>query len=196
MEEILELTREKMHKSIQSLESELSTVRTGLANAAILDRVEVMYYGYKTPLNQVASISVPEPRLLMVKPFDKSSIKDIEKAIVDANLGLNPVNDGSVIRLPIPALTEERRKELCKQVSRLGEDAKISVRNIRRDANDSVKKNKDFSEDTKKGLEEDIQKITDEFTKKIDSLVKEKESALLTIYSKQICLLFLLALLE
>lgn len=181
MEEILELTKQKMTKSIQSLESELSTVRTGLANAAILDRVEVLYYGYKTPLNQVSSISVPEPRLLMIKPFDKSLIKDIEKAIVEANLGLNPVNDGVVIRLPIPALTEDRRKELCKQVSRLGEDAKISIRNIRRDSNDAVKKNKEFSEDTRKGLETDIQKITDDFTKKVDALVKEKESALLKI---------------
>lgn len=181
MEQILELTRQKMEKSVQSLTSELSTVRTGLANAGILDRVEVMYYGFKTPLNQLASISVPEPRLLMIKPFDKSTIKDIEKAIVEANLGLNPVNDGVVIRLPIPALTEDRRRELCKQVSRMGEDAKISVRNIRRDSNDAVKKNKEYSEDTRKGLEEDIQKITDEFTKKVDALVKEKESALLTI---------------
>ena len=181
MEEILELTKQKMDKSIQSLQTELSTVRTGLANAAILDRVEVMYYGFKTPLNQVASISVPEPRLLMIKPFDKSTIKEIEKAIVDSNLGLNPLNDGTVIRLPIPALTEDRRKELCKQVSRLGEDCKVSIRNIRRDANDSVKKNKEYSEDTRKGLEEDIQKLTDESTKKVDSLVKEKESALLTI---------------
>ena len=181
MEEILELTREKMSKSIDSLTSELSTVRTGLANAAILDRVEVMYYGYLTPLNQMASISVPEPRMLMVKPFDKSSIKDIEKAIVDSNLGLNPVNDGSVIRLPIPALTEERRKELCKQVARLGEDAKVAIRNVRRDSNDAVKKNKDVSEDVRKGVEEDIQKITDEFTKKVDELVKAKEKDLLTI---------------
>ena len=181
MDEILELTRERMSKSIDSLSNELSTVRTGLANAAILDRVEVMYYGYLTPLNQMASISVPEPRMLMVKPFDKSSIKDIEKAIVDSNLGLNPVNDGSVIRLPIPALTEERRKELCKQVSRLGEDAKVAIRNVRRDSNDAVKKNKEVSEDSRKGLEEDIQKITDEFTKKVDELVKAKEKDLLTI---------------
>ena len=181
MEEILDLTRQKMSKSIESLASELSTVRTGLANAAILDRVEVMYYGYLTPLNQMASISVPEPRMLMVKPFDKSSIKDIEKAIVDSNLGLNPVNDGSVIRLPIPALTEERRKELCKQVARLGEDAKVAIRNVRRDSNDAVKKNKEVSEDVRKGVEEDIQKITDEFTKKVDELVKAKEKDLLTI---------------
>ena len=181
MEEILELTKQKMDKSVQALQTELSTVRTGLANAAILDRVEVMYYGYKTPLNQVASISVPEPRMLMIKPFDKSTIKDIEKAVVDANLGLNPINDGSVIRLPIPPLTEDRRKELCKQVSRLGEDAKVAIRNVRRDSNDNVKKNKEYSEDTRKGLEEDIQKITDEYTKKVDALVKEKENALLTI---------------
>ena len=140
-----------------------------------------MYYGYLTPLNQMASISVPEPRMLMVKPFDKSSIKDIEKAIVDSNLGLNPVNDGSVIRLPIPALTEERRKELCKQVSRLGEDAKVAIRNVRRDSNETVKKNKDVSGDVRKGVEEDIQKITDEFTKKVDELVKAKEKDLLTI---------------
>ena len=145
MEPILELTRQKMEKTVQSLTNELSTVRTGLANAGILDRVEVMYYGFKTPLNQLASISVPEPRLLMIKPFDKSTIKDIEKAIVEANLGLNPVNDGVVIRLPIPALTEDRRKELCKQVSRMGEDAKVSVRNVRRDSNDAVKKNKEYS---------------------------------------------------
>lgn len=179
MSELLQSTREKMDKSIKSLTSELSTIRTGLANAAILDRVEVMYYGYLTPLNQVASISVPEPRMLMVKPFDKSSLKDIEKGIVDANLGLNPINDGNVIRLPIPALTEERRKELCKQVSKLGEEAKVSIRNIRREANDEAKKSKD--EDERKDMEEQIQKLTDEFTKRIDSLVKEKENALLTI---------------
>jgi ribosome recycling factor len=181
MDNLVEQTKSKMTKSVESFESELSTVRTCVASASILDRVEVMYYGFKTPLNQVASISVPEPRMLMVKPFDKSSIKDIEKAIVDSNLGLNPVNDGSVIRLPIPALTEERRKELCKQVSRLGEDAKVAIRNVRRDSNETVKKNKDVSEDVRKGVEEDIQKITDEFTKKVDELVKAKEKDLLTI---------------
>ena len=119
--------------------------------------------------------------MLMVKPYEKSTIKDIEKAIVDANIGLNPLNDGTVIRLPIPPLTEDRRKELCKQVSRMGEDGKVAIRNIRRDANDFVKKNKDYTEDDKRELEEDIQKLTDEYTKKIDTLVKEKESALLTI---------------
>ena len=181
MDNLVEQTKSKMTKSVESFESELSTVRTGVASASILDRVEVMYYGFKTPLNQVASISVPEPRMLVIKPYEKSTLKDIEKAIVEANLGLTPNNDGTLIRIIIPALTEERRRELCKQVSRYSEDAKVSVRNIRRDANDTVKKNKEISEDARKGLEEDIQKITDEFTKKVDALVKEKESALLTI---------------
>ena len=181
MEEILSLTRQKMSKSIESLTSELSTVRTGLANAAILDRVEVMYYGYLTPLNQMASISVPEPRMLVIKPYEKSTLKDIEKAIVEANLGLTPNNDGTLIRIIIPALTEERRRELCKQVSRYSEDAKVSIRNIRRDANDTVKKNKEVSEDTRKGLEENIQKLTDEFVKKIDSIAKDKEKDIMSI---------------
>ena len=142
MDNLVELTKSKMSKSVESFESELSTVRTGVASASILDRIEVMYYGFKTPLNQVASISVPEARMLLIKPYEKSTLKDIEKAIVEANIGLTPNNDGSLIRIIIPALTEERRKELCKQVSRYSEDAKVSIRNIRRDANDTVKKNK------------------------------------------------------
>lgn len=184
MEEILELTREKMSKSIDSLTSELSTVRTGLANAAILDRVEVMYYGYLTPLNQMASISVPEPRMLMVKPFDKSSIKDIEKAIVDSNLGLNPVNDGSVIRLPIPALTEERRKELVKQIKKMAEDSKVAIRNIRRDAMDALKKmknNKEISEDEHAVCEKDVDKFISESIEKIEKLCAEKEKDILSV---------------
>ena len=147
MDNLVEQTKSKMSKSVESFESELSTVRTGVASASILDRVEVMYYGFKTPLNQVASISVPEPRMLVIKPYEKSTLKDIEKAIVEANLGLTPNNDGTLIRIIIPALTEERRKELCKQVSRYSEDAKVSIRNIRRDANDTVKKNKEVSEE-------------------------------------------------
>ena len=166
MDNLVEQTKSKMSKSVESFESELSTVRTGIASASILDRIEVMYYGFKTPLNQVASISVPEARMLLIKPYEKSTLKDIEKAIVEANIGLTPNNDGTVIRIIIPALTEERRRELCKQVSRYSEDAKVSVRNIRRDANDTVKKNKEVSEDVRKGLEEDIQKLTDEFVKK------------------------------
>ena len=181
MDNLVEQTKSKMSKSVESFEGELSTVRTGIASASILDRIEVMYYGFKTPLNQVASISVPEPRMLLIKPYEKSTLKDIEKAIVEANMGLTPNNDGSVIRIIIPALTEERRKELCKQVSRYSEDAKVSVRNIRRDANDSVKKNKEISEDARKGLEEDIQKLTDEFVKKIDTIAKDKEKDIMSI---------------
>lgn len=181
MDNLVEQTKSKMSKSVESFESELSTVRTGIASASILDRIEVMYYGFKTPLNQVASISVPEARMLLIKPYEKSTLKDIEKAIVEANIGLTPNNDGTVIRIIIPALTEERRRELCKQVSRYSEDAKVSVRNIRRDANDTVKKNKEVSEDVRKGLEEDIQKLTDEFVKKIDSIAKSKEQDIMSI---------------
>lgn len=181
MDNLVEQTKSKMSKSVESFESELSTVRTGIASASILDRIEVMYYGFKTPLNQVASISVPEARMLLIKPYEKSTLKDIEKAIVEANIGLTPNNDGTVIRIIIPALTEERRRELCKQVSRYSEDAKVSVRNIRRDANDTVKKNKEVSEDVRKGLEEDIQKLTDEFVKRIDSIAKNKEQDIMSI---------------
>ena len=181
MDNLIEQTKTKMSKSVESFESELSTVRTGIASASILDRIEVMYYGFKTPLNQVASISVPEPRMLVVKPYEKSTLKEIEKSIVEANIGLTPNNDGNIIRIIIPALTEERRKELCKQVSRYSEDAKVAIRNIRRDSNDSVKKNKDISEDSRKGLEEDIQKLTDEFVKKIETIAKDKEKDIMSI---------------
>ena len=181
MDNIIELTKSKMEKSVESFEGELSTVRTGVASASILDRIEVMYYGFKTPLNQVASISVPEPRMLMIKAYEKSTLKDIEKAIVEANLGLTPNNDGTVIRIIIPALTEERRKELCKQVARYGEDCKVAIRNIRRDSNDTIKKNKEVSEDARKGLEENVQKLTDEFTKKVDEIAKNKEKDIMSI---------------
>ena len=181
MDNLVELTKGKMSKSVESYEGELSTVRTGIASASILDRVEVMYYGYKTPLNQVASISIPEPRMLMIKAFDKNTLKDIEKAIVEANLGLTPNNDGTVIRIIIPALTEERRRELCKQVSRYCEDCKVAIRNIRRDANDTIKKNKEVSEDIRKGLEEKVQKLTDEFIKKVDEIAKNKEKDIMSI---------------
>lgn len=181
MDNLVELTKSKMSKSVESFESELSTVRTGVASASILDRIEVMYYGFKTPLNQVASVSVPEARMLMIKPYEKSTLKEIEKAIVEANIGLTPNNDGSIIRIIIPALTEERRRELCKQVSRYSEDAKVAIRNIRRDANDTVKKNKEVSEDARKGLEVDIQKLTDEFVKKIDVIAKNKEQDIMSI---------------
>jgi len=181
MDNLVEQSKSKMSKSVESYESQLATVRTGVASASILDKIEVMYYGFKTPLNQVASISVPEARMLLIKPYEKSTLKDIEKAIVEANIGLTPNNDGNFIRIIIPALTEERRKELCKQVSRYSEDAKVAIRNIRRDANDSIKKNKEISEDRRKGLEEDIQKLTDEFVKKIDVIAKNKEKDIMSI---------------
>lgn len=181
MDNLIEQTKSKMSKSVESFEGELSTVRTGVASASILDRIEVMYYGFKTPLNQVASISVPEPRMLLIKPYEKSTLKEIEKAIVDSNIGLTPNNDGALIRIIIPALTEERRRELCKQVSRYCEESKVSIRNIRRDANETVKKNKEASEDVKKGLEQDIQKLTDEFVKKIDAIAKDKEKDIMSI---------------
>jgi len=181
MDNLVEQSKSKMAKSVESYESQLATVRTGVASASILDKIEVMYYGFKTPLNQVASISVPEARMLLIKPYEKSTLKDIEKAIVEANIGLTPNNDGNFIRIIIPALTEERRKELCKQVSRYSEDAKVAIRNIRRDANDSIKKNKEISEDRRKGLEEDIQKLTDEFVKKIDVIAKNKEKDIMSI---------------
>ena len=181
MSEIIENSKVKMNKTIENLEKEFMTIRTGKANASMLDRVEVMYYGFKTPLNQVASVSVVESRQIMVKPFDKTTLKDIEKGILEADLGLNPGNDGSIIRIVIPTLTEERRKELVKIVYKVSEESKVAIRNIRRDANDFVKKNKEFSEDEKKKLENDVQKLTDEFIKKIDVMSQNKEKEVMAI---------------
>jgi ribosome recycling factor len=181
VENLIENTRNKMGKTIDSFEKELQTVRTGKANASMLDRVEVMYYGFKTPLNQVASISVVESRQLLIKPYDKTVLKDIEKGIAEANLGFNPINDGSVLRIIIPALTEERRKELVKIVYKIAEESKVAIRNIRRDANDTIKKNKDTSEDERKALENEVQKVTDEFIKKIDAISLDKEKDVMAI---------------
>ena len=184
MDNVIELTKTKMSKSVESFQSELSTVRTGVASASILDRVEVMYYGFKTPLNQVASVSVPEPRMLMIKPYDKTTLKEIEKAIVEADLGLTPNNDGSIIRIVIPALTEERRRELCKQVSRYAEDAKVAVRNIRRDAMDHFKKMekaKEITEDQLKDVEEQTQKLTDKYVAEVDAKCESKSKDILTV---------------
>lgn len=181
MENLIENTRNKMGKTIDSFEKELQTVRTGKANASMLDRVEVMYYGFKTPLNQVASISVVESRQLLIKPYDKTVLKDIEKGIAEANLGFNPINDGSVLRIIIPALTEKRRKELVKIVYKIAEESKVAIRNIRRDANDTIKKNKDTSEDERKSLENEVQKVTDEFIKKIDAISLDKEKDVMAI---------------
>lgn len=181
---IVEKAKERFEQSHQSLAREFGSIRAGRANASLLDRIEVEYYGVPTPLNQLASITVPEARVLLVSPFDKSSLKDIEHAINASDIGINPANDGSVIRLVIPALTEETRKELAKEVKKVGENAKVAIRNIRRDAMDEAKKQekiKEITEDELKSLEKDIQKVTDEAVKYIDSMTANKEKELLEV---------------
>ena len=181
MNTILENARERMNKAIESLNSNLATIRTGRANPQMLEHVEVEYYGSPTPINQMASITVVEGRQLCIKPYDKSILKGIEKAINGANLGIAPQNDGEVIRLNVPTLTEETRKELTKTASKVGEEAKVAIRNIRRDANDAVKKNKELTEDMAKQANEKIQKLTDEFVKKVDDTVAAKSKDIMTI---------------
>lgn len=177
---ILEETKEKMEKSIESFKRELSGVRTGRANPTMLDRVLVEYWGEKTPLNQVASISVVEGRQLLIKPYDKNSLKDIEHGVYEADLGLTPQNDGEVIRINVPALTEETRKEYVKKAKKYGEEAKVALRNIRRTANDDVLK-AGLTEDEEKQGKEKVQKLTDQYVKKVDQLTKEKEEDLLKV---------------
>lgn len=177
---ILEETKEKMEKSIESFKHELSSVRTGRANPTMLDRVRVNYWGEMTPLNQTASISVAEGRQLVIKPYDRNSLKDIEHAIYEANLGLTPQNDGEIIRISVPALTEETRKEYVKQAKKYAEEAKVALRNIRRSANDDVEK-ADLTEDEVKLGKEKVQKLTDQYVKVIDQLTKEKENDLMTV---------------
>ncbi|AIC94804.1 MULTISPECIES: ribosome recycling factor [Shouchella] len=177
-------TKGRMDKAIESLNRELAKLRAGRANPALLDRVTVEYYGAETPLNQLASITVPEARLLLITPFDKSAISNIEKAIMKADLGLTPSSDGQVIRIIIPALTEERRKELSKIVSRTAEDSKVAVRNIRRDANDDLKKRQkdgEMTEDELRGETDKIQKLTDSYISKIDTRAKEKEEEIMEV---------------
>jgi len=182
--DVQQVLEEKMKKSISVLKEELNTVRAGRANPALLDKVMVDYYGSPTPLKNISNISVPDPRSLMISPFDPKSIHDIEKAINIANLGINPSNDGKVIRLVIPAVTEERRKELIKVIKKYGEDAKVAVRNERRDANDELKKQEKAGEltedDLKKSLE-DVQKKTDKTTKDIDQIVVDKEKEIMEV---------------
>ncbi|MGF2054046.1 ribosome recycling factor [Vagococcus fluvialis] len=181
---VLNEAKEKMTKSEESLTRELGQIRAGHANASLLDRIQVEYYGVPTPLNQIAGISIPEARVLMITPFDKSALENIEKAILASDIGISPTNDGSIIRLVIPQLTEERRKELAKEVSKYGENAKVAVRNIRRDAIDELKKlekSKDISEDELHTLEKDVQDITDASTKNIDAIVSSKEEELLEV---------------
>ena len=176
---ILDVT-EKMDKAIENLEKRFATVRAGRANPSSLDGVMVEYYGSMTPLKQLATISVPEARQLLIKPFDKSSLGAIEKAILASNLGYNPGNDGETIRIVIPELTEERRKELAKQVKAISEDCKVSIRNIRHEGLEEVKK-ADLPEDIEKGMEKEIQDLVNDYNKKTEELLKRKEQDLLTV---------------
>lgn len=182
--DVHQVLEEKMRKSISVLKEELNTVRAGRANPALLDQIRVDYYGSPTPLKNISNISVPDPRSLMISPFDPKSIHDIEKAINVANLGINPSNDGKVIRLVIPAVTEERRKDLIKVVKKYGEDAKVAVRNERRDANDELKKQEKAGEltedDLKKSLDE-VQKKTDKTIKDIDQIIADKEKEIMEV---------------
>ena len=172
----------KIENSLSVLKEEMGTVRAGRANAALVDKVMVDYYGTPTPLKALANISVPEPRTLLISPFDPKSIPEIEKGINIANIGITPANDGKVVRLQIPQVTEERRKELTKVVKKMGEEAKVAVRNLRRDANDKVKKMEksgDFTEDDAKGTLDDIQKTIDKAVKDIDGIVADKEKEIM-----------------
>ena len=182
-DERIEKYESKMNKTLESLEKEFVTIRAGRANPHILDKLTVDYYGTPTPLQQVANITVPEARMIQIQPWESSLIKAISKAILASDLGLNPNTDGKLIRLILPELTEERSKELVKDVKKKGEAAKVAVRNIRRDANDAFKKlaKQDVSEDEIKELEDTVQKLTDKFGKKIDKAVEEKSKEILTV---------------
>lgn len=177
----INVIEERMKKSIEALKGNLGKVRTGRANPQMLDGINVDYYGTPTPLNQIASIAVQEGKTLAIKPYDVSSLKEIEKAINTSDLGLPPLSDGTCIRVTVPALTEETRKGFCKDISKMAEEAKVSIRNIRRDANDEVKKDKSLPEDQAKNLQEDIQELTDKYIKNVDEVAKAKEKEVMTI---------------
>lgn len=181
MDELILEAQDKMNKSCDALTVSLSTLRTGRASPNMLSNILVDYYGSPTPINQISSISIPEPRQLLIKPYDRNDVKSIVSAITASDLGLNPINEGNVIRLIIPALTEDRRKEIVKQAKKYGEDSKVAVRNVRREFMDFIKEDKEISEDYQKRLETDLQKVTDESIKKIDSLVSEKEKEIMAI---------------
>ncbi len=180
----IENMSERMEKVIDNLETNYSEVRAGRANPAILNKVSVEYYGAPTPINQVASISVPEARLIVIQPWDRSVLSQIEKAIEKADIGIHPVSDGQVIRLSFPELTEERRKELAKDIKKMAEEAKVAIRNVRRDEMDEAKellKNKEISEDEEKSLEDKIQKATDKYVAKIDEISEKKEKDIMSV---------------
>ncbi|MCM1165618.1 MAG: ribosome recycling factor [Lachnospiraceae bacterium] len=184
MKEVIDNTKERMGKCINALESELGTIRAGRANPTVLDRITVDYYGAATPINQMASISVAEARILVVSPYDASQLKAIEKAIQASDLGINPTNDGRVLRIAFPQLTEDRRKELCKQVGKICEESKVAVRNVRRDGIDKIKAKKkanEITEDDVKEGEKNIQKLTDKFIEQIDKIGEEKNKEIMAI---------------
>ena len=183
MQDQLKIYEGKMEKSLEVLQEEYSSIRAGRANPHVLDKIKVDYYGTPTPIQQVGNISVPEARMIVIQPWEKSMIKEIEKAINMSDIGINPTNDGQVVRLVFPELTEDRRKELVKDVKKKGEQAKVAVRNIRRDGNDAFKKLKgsDVSEDEIKDLETELQKVTDKYIKEVDKAVDEKSKEVMTV---------------
>lgn len=183
MDARIQVYNDKMTKAIDFLSSDFATIRAGRANPHVLDKIRVDYYGTPTPIQQVGNVTVPEPRMIQIAPWEKSLIKDIEKAIMTSDVGITPSNDGSVIRLVFPELTEERRKDLVKEVKKKGEEGKVAIRNIRRDGNDAFKKlaKTEVSEDEIKQLEDELQKLTDKFVKEIDKLVEEKSKEILTV---------------
>ena len=181
MDELIMMADEQMKKSADSLRNTLSSLRTGKASPAMLNGINVDYYGSPTPLNQISSVSVPEPRQLLIKPYDKGDIKNIVAAINASDLGINPSNEGNQIRLTIPALTEERRKEIVKQARKYGEESKVAVRNVRRDYVDLIKDDDTYTEDMQKKLLDDLQKVHDEAIKAIDNVIAEKEKELMSI---------------
>lgn len=184
MDDILKEVSKKMDSALNNLRKEFSTIRTGKASPALLDAIRVEYYGTNVPIKQVANIGIPEPRLIVIQPWEQNMVPVIEKAIMASDLGLNPSSDGRVVRIPIPRLTEERRKELVKTVKNMGEDAKIAIRNIRREGNDMVKKQEKqnkITEDDKYKLLDDIQEITDKHTEKVDEIVEKKEKEMMEV---------------
>ncbi len=184
MDQVFEKSTEKMNKTVDALKENFASIRAGRASAAVLNRVMVEYYGTLTPVTQLANVSAPEPRVLKIQPYDKSSLKDIERAILVSDIGINPQNDGQIIRLNFPALTEEHRKELCKNISKYGEEAKVAIRTIRRDGIDklkALKKDSIITEDDLSDAEKRMQNLTDEYCKKIDVIAKDKEKEILEL---------------
>ena len=184
MKQLMRTTRDRMSKTVEAIRGELASIRSGRASAALVEHIRVDYYGTETPLNQLASIAVPEPRLLVITPWDKTQVGSIEKALLKADLGATPNSDGTVIRMPIPTLNEERRKDLVKRVHHITEEGKVALRNIRRDANEDIRKAEktgDTSEDDAHRDRDEIQKITDEFSEKIDELAEKKTAEIMEV---------------